>query len=459
VARRWSLQARLLGIAAVACILAWLAGGTAVYLAAQREDARLFDTRLQDMAHTLLVFSEHELSEIGRDGLATPVVMETAATRHDRYRYQIWSREGRLVLCSANALAGPPLAVPGEHGPATRAIDGQTFRVVTLAHPSGLFQIQFAEAVTGRGTQLDLLGGYLLAALVLSAGALTALSIVLLRLVLQPLRAAVSQIEQRGPLDLRALAVQDKLPREFEPVFLALNQMLQRIDVAMQSERSFVAAAAHELRTPLAGLRAQAQLASHPEASAAERGLALQSVMEGVDQATHLVGQLLDLARSDVLAGDPSRLAEERQDVEWSAVFERAMSDLAAPAAGRRLRLTHRFDAARVSGSEFGIGLILRNLLANAIAHAPEGGAVAIRTIAEPAGVVLSVDDSGPGLDAAIRDRVFERFRRGQQAPADGCGLGLSIVKAVADAHGASVVFADSPLGGLSVRVCFPPPP
>ena len=108
-------------------------------------------------------------------------------------------------------------------------------------------------------------------------------------------------------------------------------------------------------------------------------------------------------------------------------------------------------------GSEFGLSVILRNLLANAIAHAPRGGEVALGSRREGADTVLWVHDSGRGIPGAERERVFERFYRGRDIDRPGCGLGLSIVKALADAHGARVTLADAALGGLAVEVAFPP--
>ncbi len=452
---RWSLRSRLLAIVAIACVAAWLAGGAAVWATVHRADMAHADNRLLDLAHALLGFVDHELRETETDGHLGPGIIDTYETHQDRYRLQVWSAEGRMLMASANASNLAPLLEAGASGPVTRRFDGRDFRVLQLPGPGGRWRLQVGEPLLPPAGVVDLLGGYLGVATVLSALLLSALTMLLLRTLLQPLSEAGTELEERGPLDLRPLPL-TRLPRELQPLFGALNALLRRVEVAMHSERGFVAAAAHELRTPLAGLRAQAQLAAHPRTTPAEHAAALQSVMEGVDHATHLVNQLLDLARSDMLAGDPDRLAEERHAVALESVFEGVMAELVPEAAQRQVSVTPRFEVDHLEGSEFGIGRLLRNLLANAIAHAPEGGDVAVGSRREGDRVVLWVDDSGPGIPAAERELVFERFRRAEGTERPGCGLGLSIVKAIADAHGARISLGDSLLGGLAVRVVFP---
>lgn len=453
--RRWSLRNRLLALAAVSCALAWIAGGAAIYYAVQREDGELFDARLRDLAQTLLVFADHEIQEVEAERRKLPTHIETEGTEHDRYRYQIWSEDGQLLLSSDNASHDQPptpLMPLTERGWTTRTVGTMPMRVIAVRSTSNRYLIQVAEPLQLRLELVNLFGRYLGIGMLLSAMALTTLSLLLLRVMLRPLHDAARHIGRRGPADLSAVAL-EQMPEEFAPVLDAINRLLRLVDVALCSEREFVAAAAHELRTPLAGLRAQAQLAAHQRTSPPARDLALRAVQDGVDHATHLVNQLLDLARSDALAGNPVRFSADRQAVAVRKLLEQAMSELGPPAAERGLHLSQRFEVAELSGSAFGLGLIVRNLLANAVAHARPNGQVEIGTRSEKGGVVLWVADDGPGIPEPERARMFERFARGKGNDRAGCGLGLSIVKALADAHHATVSLGASSLGGLLAEV------
>jgi signal transduction histidine kinase len=442
-------------MAALACALSWLAGGATIYFALKRAQVQLFDERLGDIGQALLVFAGHEVHEIEAAGGPLPSHIETDGTAQGRYRYQVWSVDGRLLMASRSAPPDRPLVPLGPIGWSTRTVGDQELRAITLRMPGQPYFIQVAEPTNQRLEAGDLLGGPLLVAVAVSVLALGTSTLLLLRLALRPLRDATAQLRERGPADLRAVAT-GQLPREFAPVFDSINHLMQRLDVALRSEREFVSAAAHELRTPLAGLRAQAEVAAHARSSGHERAAALAAVQDGVDHAAHLVGQLLDLARSDALAGDPTRLNVERQPVTLSGVLDRVLGELGPIAAERGLRVQQQLAVGSIRGSDFGIGLIVRNLLANAVAHARAGGVVAVGTRAEPGRVVLWLADDGPGIAAAERDRLFERFYRGKGNTLPGCGLGLSIVKALADAHGAEVRLANAELGGLLVEIRFP---
>jgi signal transduction histidine kinase len=451
-----SLRRRMLGAAAVACALSWVAGGLAIYNALHQADAQIFDARLSDIAHTLLAFADHEISEIQAEGGTPPRHIETEGTAQGRYLYQIWSREGRLVLASANAPLDAPLMPLAKLGWDSRLIDGQPHRVFSALASSTLHLIQAAEPVDQRLSGWDIFNRFMAFGLLASALTVALVTVVLLRMALRPLDAAVDEIAQRGPGDLRALA-QRGLPVEFRALVSAVNRLMQRLDVALRSEREFVAAAAHELRTPLAGLRAQAQVAAHTGTSEMDRGQALQQVQIGVDHAAHLVSQLLDLARSDALAGDPVRVSADSGPVDIRAVLAPVMGELGPAAAERGLSFVHRVELPTLWGSELALGLILRNLLANAVAHASAGGQVAIGTRVEGQRAVLWVADSGPGIAPHERERVLERFHRGTNPTTPGCGLGLSIVKSLCEAHEAELRLGESAWGGLLVEIWFPP--
>jgi two-component system, OmpR family, sensor histidine kinase QseC len=239
-------------------------------------------------------------------------------------------------------------------------------------------------------------------------------------------------------------------PREMLPLLDALNGLFARIAALLESERRFTSDAAHELRTPIAAIRAQAQVALG-EADDALRGRALRQTLEGCDRATRLVDQLLTLARLEAEPG----AAEQRVDL--GAVVQATLAELAprALAKGQRIEL----DAASscvVAGDPTLLGVLVRNLADNAVRYSPAGARIAVRVTRDQRTVALQVDDSGPGLAGEDLPRLGERFFRVPGSEESGSGLGWSIVRRIATAHGAQVsVGRSASLGGLAVQVRF----
>ena len=231
----------------------------------------------------------------------------------------------------------------------------------------------------------------------------------------------------------------------------ALNELFLRIGALMDSERRFTADAAHELRTPIAAIRTQAQVALG-ESDPALRRHALQATLEGCDRASRLVDQLLTLSRLD--AADFPALAV----VELGAVARRVVADLAPWAIARQQVLELDASAtALVRGDEVLLGALLRNLVDNAVRYSPQGATVSLRIGVQQARVRLVVEDGGPGLGEADLTRLGERFFRVLGTQETGSGLGWSIVQRIARVHGAEVrVDRSDRLGGLRVTVDWP---
>jgi two-component system sensor histidine kinase QseC len=218
------------------------------------------------------------------------------------------------------------------------------------------------------------------------------------------------------------------------------------------SERRFTADAAHELRTPIAAIRAQAQVALGAGDDVAQRHHALQATLAGCDRATRLVEQLLMLAR---LEANPERLASP---VNLAVVVQRVAADLAPAALGRAQVLEmDAQEGCQVAANEVLLGVLVRNLVDNALRYSPAGARVSVSVQSGAKGVVLCVQDSGPGMPPAEMQRLGERFFRVLGTDQPGSGLGWSIVRRIADVTGAQVQIARSEtLGGLSVTVVWP---
>jgi signal transduction histidine kinase len=450
-AREWSLRTRLLVIAALASLATLLAGGGAMYWAAEKEDQRRLDSRLEDLARTVLSFSEHEITEILGEGRTEMMHTETAATLGSRYRYQIWTRHGTLLLHSYKASKTEPMQPLRQTGFSTQRLDDEEFRVFAMEGTGGEMVIQVAECLDERESAVAVVSGYFLAFLLLPISLIFALTWWMLRRSLRSIDSSAAQLSARSPIDLTPVVAENP-PLELQPMITSINALFERINRTLSLERGFTAVAAHELRTPLAGLRAQAQIAA-TASSPEELAQALALVMSGVDRASHLLDQLLDLARMESAATEAER---HRKSVDVARLYETVLNDLGNLVDRRGLTLEADFTVPRIVAMELGMLLLMRNLLGNAVRYTPAGGRVTVSTHREGDEIALTIDDSGPGIPAESRERVFERFERLDARGTEGVGLGMSIVQSVVVAHQAIIRLLESPLGGLRVQVHFP---
>jgi signal transduction histidine kinase len=444
----WSLRRRLMALAAIATIAAWLTGGVAVLLAANKESEKLYDERLRDVARVILSFADHELNEIREERPGDIVHEETAATLDARYRYQIWSDSGELLLVSHDTRR-TPFAPLDTRGYLDVALDDRTYCVYALASDDGTLLIQVAEDETLRDTFFVSLNGWLLLFFAVSTATLMGFNRWMFGHATRALDQSARQLLDRSADDLRPI-VADHPPRELAPLLQSINTLFGRFERALDAERHFTAAAAHELRTPLAAVRVQAQVAGRAR-SRGERHDALVDLGVCVDRAGRMIDQLLTLARLESKTG-AGRMTRLRVD----DVAAHVMRDLEPLLREKRLQVAVELNPCEVTGLEFGVAAMLRNLIDNAARYTPPEGSVRVATgVADGAGFAL-VEDSGPGIPQDQRQRVFERFYRLADTAVDGCGVGLSIVQCVARAHGACISLADSPLGGLRAAVSFP---
>lgn len=270
---------------------------------------------------------------------------------------------------------------------------------------------------------------------------------------LAPLQTLRREIESRSHRDLSALPL-EQTPQEVRPVISAMNELLERLSLAIAAEQRFIADAAHQLRTPIAGLKTQTELALR-QTPPGEAHETLQQLRNATQQATRLVNQLLSLARAEPAA----RGVQPGARIDLAQLAREAASDWVPRALERNVDLG--FDAqsgrSEVAGDTFLLREMLNNLLDNAIRYTQAGGQVTVRVARDAARAILSVEDNGPGIPEAERTRVFERFYRVLGTGTEGCGLGLAIVKEIAQSHGAKVELESASSGtGTVVRVTFP---
>jgi signal transduction histidine kinase len=440
-------------IALLAVLMAWLAGGTAMYFAADEENDRMFDARLQDLARTVISFAEHEILEIQNDGRTDRVHQETEATLGSRYQYQIWDKKGELLLRSHNASDTRPIAPLEQLGFGNRRWEMKEYRTFSMVGPLGQFRIQAAESLEERATVVGPLSGYFMVFFLVSVALVCLMAWLMMRSAMRAIDESAVQLLRRTPDDLTQVQI-DNPPAELVPMIASINSLFERIEHTLSQERGFTATAAHELRTPLAALRLQAQVAARAK-TAEQRDTALGALMECVDRASHLLDQLLALAKLD----DFRVQHAQTKPIDMHRLFSHLMQDIGPAAADKDIRFKTQLDARYIQGIESAVSMMLRNIIGNAVKYTPKSGSILIATRLVNDNVLLTVDDSGPGIEPEERERVFERFYRlkNSRTAVDGVGLGLTIVRSVALAHDATISLNDSPLGGLQVAVSFPP--
>jgi two-component system OmpR family sensor kinase len=284
---------------------------------------------------------------------------------------------------------------------------------------------------------------------------LLAIVAVLVRRMFKPLARLAAELDNRSEHDLAPVAspLDTRLPTEITPFVVANNRLLARVARAVELQRRFVADAAHELRSPLTALKLQLELLRRAD-DAETREAARIAIGEGIGRASRLVEQLLALARSE----PDAVLPVERVDL--AAVARQAIDDTTPFADSRSVSIALiAHGGACVKGDPVALNLLVRNLVDNAVRYSPTASRVEVRVRQQSGEVVLEVDDAGPGIPDAERERVFDRFYRRADAAGAGSGLGLAIVRSVASAHAATVRLGPSTLGGLRVSVSFPATP
>lgn len=454
-----SLQGRLLALALAVTAAVWAAAALWVWRDARHELDELLDGHLAQAAALLVaqhageIEHRHDGRDKAEEGDDGPPVDAAVLHRYGpRVAFQVW-HEGRLVLRSAQASPEPLGVHPS--GFETRTIDGVEWRVFAARGAEHDIDVYVGEQTDSRASILRSVLQGSLGPLLLALPLLGALLWGAIRWGLQPLRRLGQAVAQRDPQALQPIAPDlpdAPLPAEIAPLVGALNTLFGRIAGLIETERRFTADAAHELRTPIAAIRAQAQVALGAGGDEATRRAALQGTLVGCDRAAHLVDQLLTLARLETNGGvvlDPVDLVRITREV----LAELAPSALAR---GQELSLDGAVNAT-VRGAPLLLAALVRNLVDNALRYSPDGARVQVEVTRSDGIVALQVQDSGPGLDDAQRARLGERFFRVPGSAAPGSGLGWSIVRRIAQAHGAQVTTARSePLGGLAVVVRWP---
>ena len=443
-----SIRRRLLLLLTGTVLAAWLATAAFTYFDARHEIGELLDAHLAQSAGLIAAQLEHEFEDEDEEDRRSP-----RQYRHERkIAFQVWDRKGELRLRSASA---PPARLSAiEEGYDDADFDGKRWRIFSRWDESRHYLVQVGERYEIRDELAGSVASHLMHPLAVGLPVLALLIWLGVGAGLAPLGNVAREIQRREPDNLAHLD-EGNAPREVVPLIAAINALFDRLRNSLEQERRFTADAAHELRTPLAAVKTQAQVALGARSDEA-RAHALASVVSGTDRAARLVEQLLVLARLD-----PQTALPDGQRVALHELAGQCIAELAPAAAAKGVDMSLASGAeANVAGDAILLGVLLRNLLDNAVRYTPVGGEVEVEIRGTQDAVLLSVSDSGPGIPEAERTQVLDRFYRVLGSGEEGSGLGLSIVKRIADLHRAGVSLGAGPAGrGLRVEVAFPANP
>jgi two-component system OmpR family sensor kinase len=434
-----SLRGRLLWFLLAAITIAAVAQASIAYRTALNDADQIFDYHMQQMALSLR--SRVPLTSTEDANADTPI------SGNDDLVVQVWSPDGVRVFRSASHAHLPQRAVLGFSN--VRA-NGTTYRIFSIQTDNQTVQV--AQDLAVRRSMASNLA-------LRTLGPIAVMMPILMLVVwwvvsgsLEPVARVRKQVASRQADDLSAVS-EAGLPDEVRPLVQELNLLFGRVRTAFDAQQHFVADAAHELRTPLAALKLQVQSLERSDSPDAKR-VAVARLTAGIERATRLVEQLLVLARQEASAAGGA----PRQQVDIAGAARRAVAELASVAAAKQIDIgLQRADSAEVEGQPDALMILLRNLVDNAIKYTPEGGTVDVSVVAEAGSVTVTVEDSGPGIPPAERERVFDRFYRVPGSDVKGSGLGLAIIKSIAERHGATLALGESKrLGGLEATVNFP---
>ncbi|AYB54320.1 ATP-binding protein [Ralstonia solanacearum] len=426
-------------------LLWWLAGGLLagivaatllIYAQARQEANALFDYQMQQVAAAL-----------PSQWIDPPPPALAGIAHDDDVVIRIWDGTGRSLYLSH---ARPDLPAQAELGFSDVVTPEGTWRVYSVAF--GPAVVQIAQPYSARHEVAARMALRTVAPLLILLPLLAWLVWLAVGRGLSPLGTVARQVQARDAAALSPLPTHG-LPAEIRPLTTALNDLLVRLGDALAHQRAFVADAAHALRTPLAALKLQLQVADRAQ-NDPERRAAHADLHRGVERMIRLVGQLLTLARQEPGAADT-----QRGPVALDAVAAEVVAELTPAALQKRIDLGIGVESqpASVSGNADALRVLLVNLVDNALCYCPESARVDVSTGHTPdGGVQLVVEDNGPGIPAAERERVLDRFYRSAQAPTGGSGLGLAIVREIAQAHDATLALEARDGGGLRVVLRFP---
>jgi signal transduction histidine kinase len=440
-----SILSRIISLHIVAIAATSVFLPLALFFLLQSQATELQHRALQENADTISRYLEQAPDGGWRLNLPGSI-QKLFSEAYGRYGYTVFDEQGRVLFSSFkdnkpvfNTNGANPSAVFFESGDGASAVSGATVPKMVDGHE---FWIQVIQDLAHRDVLIDdivreffhRVGWITLPVLLF----LLIIDVGIIRRALSPLIEASERAKSIGPSRTDVRLPSKGMPIEVLPLVKTVNEALERLERGFQMQRDFTADAAHELRTPLAILRARVETIGDKRATA--------ELLRDIDGMTRIVSQLLDIAELESFVVDPGEVSDLKAICEEVAEF-------IAPLAlqnGKQIALSAPETNVWIAGNAGALFRAVRNIAENALRYTPKGGGVEIEVTADGA---VAVTDEGPGIPPEDRELVFRRFWRKDRRLAGGAGLGLSIVQRIVDAHGGTIVVSDGPKGGARFTV------
>lgn len=452
-----SLQKRLSWYMISTLLVLTLLSGTGVYLGTTHEAEEMFGASLVQTARILngvmtrdqILNNKQKLER----ALEIPSIARTDQniTGHkyeNKLFFSVLDVDRTVLLSSPHA---PTIEnITQTPGFSKIEIDGNTWNTFSLNSSDDGLRIIVGERNDINKEMVEYILQGLLWPLILLLPVILWFLLNLVKVALMPLQLVSDEVNKQDIRHLKTINVHG-VPQEIDPLVNSLNQMIHNLDDAYNRERRFVSDASHELRNPLAALLINVENAVE-ENTDEELGDSLNSMRESIIRLTHLVSQLLELSHLE----NPLSL-RNLEPVDLSIICKQAIDSFQQNASNlhQQLELVIEGNNFQIMGSSALLQSLVNNLLDNAIKYCGEKAMIRLSCKQQQDKLKLCMDDSGPGLDAALRNSIVQRFFRAEQTNTEGAGLGLSIVKTIAETHSASMQILESELGGLSVQIEF----
>lgn len=423
----------------VCSALVWLAGLAYIY----HEVDEVYDATLAQFAKEIDQLTQKKSS----GGASKEDGEKKIQHKYERKISFRIAHKGKIIAQSAfTENMGPG---PEKTGFYNREIDGERWRFFIYRKQASGVTVEVAEKYEIRYEMIvQLLGSLVVPAILF----LVSVLFVVWWGATRSLRRVVALSAQMDARDVNDMTpVEDaSIPQEVQPLLDALNRLFSRVSEGLRREREFSDNAAHELRTPLAAIKTQAQVLAKSEKMGEECKAGLANLLASIDRAAGMVDSLLTFTR---LQSDK----EEVRMIDFSALVGDEMKEILRFSVWKNRKIeTNIQPGVSIRGSAQGLAIMVRNIVMNALKFSPETGHIAVTLSDSRDSVRFVVADTGPGIPDTLKDKVFDRFFKGKKSNSAGSGLGLSMVKWVADAHGAEIILTDNAPSGLTFEVRFP---